>query len=124
MNRTIFLGTLVLATAATSAFAEGITYQGDIAVERTPFVSTRSQADVQAELAQYKKAGVNPWSISYNPLKGFQSARTRAQVEEEFIASRTEVRGMTGEDSGSAYLAQHRVRAVGSQLAGKAPAQQ
>ncbi len=122
MNRIVFFGTLVLATAATSAFA-GTTYLGDIAVESTPFVSTRTQAEVQAELAQYKQAGVNPWSISYNPLKYFRSTKTRAQVEQEYLASRDEVRALTAEDSGSSYLAQHRVRDAGSQFAGQ-PARQ
>jgi hypothetical protein len=118
MKRITLIASVVLATAATSAFA-GTTYLGDIAVESTPFVSTRTQAEVQAELAQYKQAGVNPWSTSYNPLKYFRSAKTRAEVEQEYIASRDEVRGMTAEDSGSAYLAQHQVLDAGSQLAGQ-----
>jgi hypothetical protein len=117
MKRNLFFGTLILVTAATSAFA-GTTYQGDIAVESTPFVSTRTQAEVQAELAQYKQAGINPWSTSYNPLKYFRSAKSREVVQQEYLASRDEVRGMTAEDSGSAYLAQHRVLGGGSQLAG------
>ena len=124
MNRTIFFGTLVLATAAASAYADGITYRGDIAVEATPFASSRTRAEVQAELADYKRAGVNPWAAAYNPLKSFQSSRTRADVEQEYMASRDEVRAVSGEDSGSAYLAQHRVRNTGSQLAGHLPSQQ
>ena len=122
MKRSALFGTLVLATAATSAFA-GTTYLGDIAVESTPFVSTRTQAEVRAELAQYKQAGVNPWSMSYNPLKYFHSAKARAQVEQEYLASRDEVRAITAEDSGSSYFAQHRVRGAGSQFAGQ-PARQ
>ena len=113
MNRIALLGTIVLAAAATSAFAD------DITIDPHPFVSSRTRAEVQAELAQYKQAGVNPWSTSYNPLKYFRSARTRAEVEQEYIASRDEVRALTAEDSGSAYLAQHRVRDAGSQLAGQ-----
>ena len=113
MNRIAFFGTLVLATAATTAFAETPT------IDSNPFASTRTRAEVQAELAQYQQAGVNPWSTSYNPLKYFRSAKTRAEVEQEYIASREEVRGMTAEDSGSSYMAQHRVREAGSQLAGQ-----
>jgi uncharacterized protein DUF4148 len=113
MKRTVFFATVVLATAATSAFAD------DITIDPTPFVSSRTRAEVQAELAQYKQAGVNPWSTSYNPLKYFRSAKSRAEVEQEYIASRDEVRALTGEDSGSEYLAQHRVRDAGSQLAGQ-----
>ncbi|GAB3759827.1 hypothetical protein GCM10028796_07410 [Ramlibacter monticola] len=114
MNRIAFFGTLILATAAVSAFAD------DITIDPHPFVSSRTQAEVQAELAQYKQAGVNPWSASYNPLKTFRSAKTHAQVEQEYLAARDEVRAMTAEDSGSSYLAQHRVRDTGSQLAGQA----
>ena len=118
MKRIPLIASIVLATAATSAFA-GTTYLGDIAVESTPFVSTNTRAEVLAELAQYKQAGVNPWSTSYNPLKYFRSAKTRTEVEQEYIASRDEVRGMTAEDSGSSYLAQHRVNDAGSLLAGQ-----
>ena len=118
MNRTIILAAVVLATAGTSAFAEtGLA--GDISIETRPFVSSRTPAEVQAELAQYQRAGVNPWSTSYNPLKYFRSAKSRAAVEQEYIASRDEVRGMTAEDSGASYMAQHRVREAGSQLAGQ-----
>jgi hypothetical protein len=60
---------------------------------------------VQAELSQFKQAGVNPWSTSYNPLKSFQSAKSVAQVRGEFLAARNEVAAMNAEDSGSAYLA-------------------
>ena len=119
MKRNPFFGTLVLVTAATSAFA-GTTYVGDIAVESTPFVTTRTRAEVQAELVQYKQAGVNPWSISYNPLKYFRSAKARAAVQQEYLAARDEVRGMTAEDSGSAYLAAQRPAIDASrQLAGQ-----
>jgi len=118
MNRIALLGTIVLAAAATSAFAD------DITIDPNPFVSTRTRAEVQAELAQYKQAGVNPWATQYNPLKYFRSAKTRAEVEQEYIASRDEVRGMTGEDSGSSYLAQHGGRDTGSKLAGQPTRQQ
>ena len=111
MNRNAFFGILVLATAATGAFAD------DITIDPHPFVSSKTKAEVQAELAQYKQAGVNPWSTTYNPLKYLRSTKSRAQVEQEYIASRDEVRAMTAEDSGSSYLALHRVRASGSQLA-------
>ena len=117
MNRSIAIAAIAFA-AASSAFAEG-----PIA-DTTPFVAAQTRSEVQAELQQYKAARVNPWSTSYNQLRGFQSTTTRAQVTADYLKSRNETAALTGEDSGSAYLAQHRVRAVGSQLAGKAPAQQ
>ena len=60
---------------------------------------------MQAQLVEYKNAGVNPWSTSYNPLKSFRGEKTRAQVTNEYLASRNAVAAFTGEDSGSAYLA-------------------
>ena len=113
MNHIAFFGTLVLTTAAASAFAD------DITIDPHPFAPSRTQAEVQAELAQYKQAGLNPWSTSYNPLKNFRSAKTHAQVEQEYLASREEVRALAVEDSGSSYLAEQRVRSAGSQLAGQ-----
>jgi len=101
MNRNIAFA-LVIATAAVA----GNAFADDITVDTTPFVGTKSRVEVQAELAQYNKAGVNPWSNQYNPLKQFRSTQTREQVVAEFIAARDEVAALNGEDSGSAYLAQ------------------
>ena len=69
------------------------------------FQSTRTRDDVNADLAAYQKSGVNPWATSYNPLASFQSTKTRAEVTADYLASRDEVNALTGEDSGSAYLA-------------------
>lgn len=113
MNRIALTSLVLAATFAGSAFAESPLYDND------PFTSTRSRAEVQAELAAYRQAGVNPWSTSYNQLKGFRSATTREAVTSAYLASRGEVRALTGEDSGSAYLAQARGGAVrSSTLAG------
>lgn len=114
MNRHFALSLVVAAAAAAgNAFAD------DITVDTTPFVSSRSRAEVQAELSQFKKAGVNPWSISYNQLRGFESRQTRQQVVGEYLAARGRVTAMTGEDSGSAYLKSHAVQS-GTTLAGQA----
>ena len=59
---------------------------------------------VQAELAAYKSAGVNPWSISYNPLRDFRSTTTREAVTAEYLATREEAHALTSEDSGSEWL--------------------
>jgi hypothetical protein len=119
MNRNTAIA-LVLASAAAmgNAFA-GTSLAGDISVESTPFVSGVSRAEVQAQLAQYKKAGVNPWSTSYNPLRSFESTKTRAEVTAEFQAARDQVAAFTREDSGSAYLARSGVRSDAQQFAGQ-----
>ena len=91
---------LLVAAVAGTAFAETPT------VVKEPFVSTKSRAEVQAELFAYKQAGVNPWSTSYNQLAGFKSTASREQVVAEYLGARDEVAAINGEDSGSAYLAQ------------------
>lgn len=112
MNAKTTLTTVLLAaTFAGSAFAESPILEND------PFTSTRTRAEVQAELSAYRQAGVNPWSTSYNPLRSFHSATTRQAVVNEYIASRDEVRALTGEDSGSQYLAQRQSTGAGTAFA-------
>jgi hypothetical protein len=72
------------------------------------FHSEKTRDQVQAELAQYQKSGVNPWAIAYNPLATFHGEKTRDQVRAEYLADRNFANAMSGEDSGSAYLAAHR----------------
>ena len=98
----------VIAAAAVA----GNALADDITIDPTPFVGSKSRVEVQAELAQYKAAGVNPWSTQYNPLKQFRSAKTREQVVAEYVGARDEVAALNGEDSGSAYLAQAPVHRV------------
>ena len=112
MNRSIAIAAIAFA-AASSAFAESPV------VDSTPFVSSRARADVQAELQQYKAAGVNPWAQSFNPLRGFQSTKTRAQVTGEYLQSRGETAALTGEDSGSAWLAARTPSVAAPVLAGQ-----
>lgn len=114
IRKTFALSSLVLASAfAASAFAETPT------IVTEPFVSTKTRAEVQAELAAYRQAGVNPWSTQYNPLRSFRSTASREAVTAEYIASRDVVRALGGEDSGSVYLAQLRsTGAEASTLAG------
>lgn len=113
MNRKIAIALVAAAASIGNAFAD------DITVDTNPFVSSRSRAEVQAELAQYKQSGVNPWSIAYNPLRRFQSGKTRAEVVGEYLASRNETAAMTAEDSGSAYLADVRGIPAPTTLAGQ-----
>jgi hypothetical protein len=96
----------VFAVAAFAALASTAARADDITIDNTPFHSTLTRAEVQADLMQYRQAGVNHWSMSYDPLKYFQPTLTRDQVRAEFLADRNEVAALTGEDSGSAYLTQ------------------
>ena len=115
MNR--YLATVAIAAAAafvSPAFAESPT------VLKDQFQSTATRAQVQADLAAYKQAGVNPWSTQYNPLRTFKSAAARADVTAAYLASRDQVAALNGEDSGSVWFAANGSRGVLSQtLAGQ-----
>ena len=100
MNRTFALSLVLAAAAAGNAFAD------DITIETTPFVSTMSRAEVQAELAQARASGIDPWAQDYDHLAGFRSERSRAEVTAEYTAERDIVAALNGEDSGSMHLAQ------------------
>ena len=107
----------VLSLAAVAAHADDADLSGQFAHSAA---GTQTRAQVAAELAEYRQAGVNPWSTSYNPLKSFKSERSRAEVQAEYLASRNAVAAMTAEDSGSAYLAARKPATEASrQLAGQ-----
>jgi len=115
MNRSS-LALAVLSLAAFAAHADDADLSGQFAAS----AGNASRGEVQAQLADYKKAGVNPWSTSYNPLASFKGEKTRAQVTGEYLASRNAVAAMTGEDSGSAFLAvNQRSTNASNQLAGQ-----
>jgi hypothetical protein len=115
MNSRTLATALVLAASAVA----GNAFADDITVDTTPFVSSKSRAEVQADLAQFKQAGTSPWSTQYNPLRSFASNTSRAEVTAQYLASRDQVAALNGEDSGSAYLAQYRVRNTVTTLAGQ-----
>ena len=96
----------LLAISAAAFGGQALAESPNAVPEQQKFVSAKSRADVQAELAQYKQAGVNPWSMSYNPLRSFKSTASREAVTAEYVAARDTVAAFTGEDSGAAFLAQ------------------
>lgn len=107
MNRRLVTLSIAAAAAATfagGAFAESPDPSGQFAQQVT---SSKSRAEVVAELKEYKRAGVNPWAMSYNPLRTFKSTTTREAVVADYLDSRDRVAAFNGEDSGSAYLARN-----------------
>jgi hypothetical protein len=117
MNRSTLALAAVLSVAAFAAHADDADPSGQFA---TTVGSAGTRAAVQSQYADYRKTGVNPWSTSYNPLASFRGDKTRAQVTAEYLASRNAVAAMTGEDSGSAYLASNKAGFDASrQLAGQ-----
>jgi hypothetical protein len=101
--------TTVAAATVAAAFLSSNAYAESPTIDTTVFVSTRSRAEVQAELMsrpdQISAAGTE-WALQQNQPRPFQSGYTVEQVRSEYKAARNEVRMMTGEDSGSSYLAQ------------------
>ncbi|MCC2632745.1 MAG: hypothetical protein K0S48_631 [Ramlibacter sp.] len=113
MNRNFAFAALFAVAISGNAMAD------DITIDTTPFVSTRTHAEVQAELVQFRKSGISPWSIQYNPLATFKSSVSSEQVTAEYLASRGEVAAFNGEDSGSSYLSATRAHDAGATLAGR-----
>jgi hypothetical protein len=97
---------LKIASIALAAAFAGAAFAETPTVVTEPFVSTKTRAEVQADLSAYKQAGINPWSTSYNPLRSFTSTLSRQQVVADYVAARDQVAAINGEDSGSAYFAQ------------------
>jgi len=106
LEGTIMKKSTVVALALVAA---GAAYADDPTIDtHSSFASTKTRAEVQAELAQAQRDGsVRFWSISYNPLTMTRPAKTRNQVLKELEAAQEsgELRALVGEDSGSAYLA-------------------
>ena len=98
--------TTAAAILAFAAMTTGTAYADDITVDSTPFVSTKTRAEVQAEVmgqAEALRMASSEWTMNQaaHPDSGYTSAQAKA----EYIASRNEVRALTAEDSGSSYLA-------------------
>jgi hypothetical protein len=110
MNRniasTLTITTTAAAAIALAAIASGNAYADDITVDNTPFVSSRTRAEVQAEvIGQSLTIASSEWSTQMNQPPQRMSDFTRAQATAEYLAARSEVNALTAEDSGSSYFA-------------------
>jgi hypothetical protein len=79
----------------------------DITVETTPFVSTRTRAEVQNELLNQPgsaSTASSEWKMQVNEAAYFKSSITPQQRQQEYTASRQQVHALSSEDSGSSYL--------------------
>lgn len=111
MNRNLASALAIAGTAAAAvalaAISAGKAYADDITIDNTPFVSSRSRAEVQAELlgqADVLRAAASEWSLQSNQPPRVQSAYTSAQAQAEYKASRDYLRALYAEDSGSAWI--------------------
>jgi hypothetical protein len=110
MNRN-FASVLTVTTTAAAVFAvaaiaSGNAYADDITIDHTPFVSSKSRAEVQAEVmgrAEQLRIASSEWSMNQSSQP--KSSYTRAQATADYIAARDEVNARNSEDSGSAYFA-------------------
>lgn len=108
-----FANTLAFATtAAAFASASLIAWSPACAetptIDTTPFVSTRTRNEVQSELmqqAELVRGGAREWAMQQNGPRVPVSSFNSAQARQLYIAAREEVSALTGEDSGSMYLA-------------------
>jgi hypothetical protein len=114
MNRTL---SLTLAAAASALIGNAIA--DDITIDSAPFTSSRTRAEVQAELKDYRVSGVDLWADNYNPVMGMRSDRTREEVRAEYMIERDKVAAFAGEDSGSMYLARVTPDSEAIQMAGE-----
>jgi hypothetical protein len=113
MNRHFAIALVIATAAAGNAFAD------DITIDPTPFTSSMSRAEVQADLQQFRQSGVNPWSKSYDPLAGFRSERSLAEVRAEYIAARDVVAAQGSEHGGAMVLAHGPVPAPLARIAAR-----
>lgn len=117
-----FTSTCVAATLAAALMTGNALAEGPI-FEDTTFVSTRSRADVRAELMASgggTTSAASEWVAQLNDSQPMKSQYTRAQARAEYIAARDQVHEMTAEHSGAAYFAQAPIRARDTVVAGSA----
>lgn len=117
MNRSRLALAAILSTAAFIAQAESPDPSGQFAAPLTARAAVQKPASHAAKVTPGNSA--NAWSTRYNPLDSFESQRTRAEVQADYIANRDRVSAFTREDSGSAFLAGNRARVAAPLLAGQ-----
>jgi hypothetical protein len=108
MNRNIAsalaMGTATAAAAfAAAAIASSNAFADDITIDNTPFVSSLSRDEVNAEL-KVPYSGGNPWSGQYNMFPSTSTTTASEQARGAYKFSRDEANALNGEDSGSAYF--------------------
>jgi hypothetical protein len=97
----------IAAAAAAATIASGTAHAEDITIDKIPFVSNRSRAEVEAELLSrpaLARSGGSEWSMQFNQGSVVKSTLTSDQVQADYKSSRDYVSALTGEDSGSSYF--------------------
>jgi len=107
-----FGGTVLAATLA-AACISGTAHAEYPSVDILNFVGTRTLADVRGEVTgdpALVSTASNEWTTQRSQSQPPRTGLTRAEVRDEYIDARDEVRAMTAEDSGSSWLAQAHAR--------------
>lgn len=114
-----YTGSVAAAALAAALMSGKALAEGPLDYPPSTFVSTRSRADVTAELmAAREQAGsyASEWRLEQGePVAS--TGYTAAQARAAYLASREEVRAMNAEDSGSSYLARSQVHTPVDMLA-------
>jgi hypothetical protein len=112
------------AAAGVAAIASSNAYAETPTIDNTPFVSTRTRAEVQAEVmgrAEQLRMASSEGSMQLSQASEPHAGVTVAQAKAGYIAARDEVSAMTSEDSGSSYLTRQSARTnAGITIAGAA----
>jgi len=95
------------AAAALLAFAPKDSRADDITIDTTPFVSTKTRAEVRGDYIKAPSARASTeWSSQMNEQHPYKSSLTRSDARSGYLHDRQEVSQYNGEDSGS-YLLSH-----------------
>lgn len=115
-----YAGTVTAATLAATLMS-GYALAETPTIDKTPFVSMRSRADVRAEVLGARdqvSAAASEWTTQQNDPRPLMAGLSRAHVTAEYIAAREQVYATNAEDSGSNHFPQARVRTMGTTMAG------
>jgi hypothetical protein len=102
-----YIGSVAAATLAAALMSGNALAEGPIA-DQQPFTSSRSRAEVRAELLQDGRqvtSFASEWQLQQHAGAQPMSGLSRAQVRADYIAAREQVRTMTAEHGGSGYFA-------------------
>jgi len=119
---TLSITTAAAAIFAVAAIASGTAYAGEKDVfGDTSFVSTKTRAEVQAEVIGQSEAlrMTHSLATASNQAPKVASGYTREQATAEYMAARRQVNAMNGEDSGAAWLTTHRAPEAAPSLASR-----
>lgn len=115
-----FGSTLAAALLGATVMTTNARAEGPIG-ESAPFTSTRTRAEVRAELmrgSQLATSFANEWTLQRSEPVQRTSGHTRSQAQAEYIAAREQVLAMNSEHGGSGYFPGSTVRSPDAMVAG------